>query len=267
MRQNSKMMPLLRFVWTCWKLNLTGAMEFRLSFLMTAGMMMVNNAVWIFFWGLYFQRFPVVNGWELQDVMMMWAVSAGGFGLSAVLFGNAYRLASLVASGQLDLYLTQPKPVLLHILVSRMSVSAIGDVLFALLLYGLFGDRSPLGLLKFVLALLIAMLIFLFFVVTTQSLAFYIGQAEAIGQQLFNAILTFSTYPTGIFSGWGRLILFTVIPAGFISYLPIGLLREADLAFTLQALGMTGLVTAAGLWFFHRGLRRYSSGNAMGLRM
>nr|WP_239551011.1 ABC-2 family transporter protein [Paenibacillus elgii] len=160
MRQNSKMMPLLRFVWTCWKLNLTGAMEFRLSFLMTAGMMMVNNAVWIFFWGLYFQRFPVVNGWELQDVMMMWAVSAGGFGLSAVLFGNAYRLASLVAGGQLDLYLTQPKPVLLHILVSRMSVSAIGDVLFALLLYGLFGDRSPLGLLKFVLALLIAMLIF-----------------------------------------------------------------------------------------------------------
>nr|WP_239551009.1 ABC-2 family transporter protein [Paenibacillus elgii] len=107
----------------------------------------------------------------------------------------------------------------------------------------------------------------MFFVVTTQSFAFYIGQADGIGQQLFNAILTFSTYPTGIFSGWGRLVLFTVIPAGFISYLPIGLLREADLTFTLQALGMTGLVAAAGLWFFHRGLRRYSSGNAMGLRM
>ncbi|WP_426448929.1 ABC transporter permease [Paenibacillus sp. S-38] len=258
---------LAAWVWTCWKLNLAGAMEFRMSFLMTAGMMMVNNTVWILFWGLYFQRFPVVNGWTLQDVMMMWAVSAGGFGLSAVFFGNAYRLASLVAGGQLDVYLAQPKPVLLHLLVSRMSLSAIGDVLFALILYVMFGELSPLGILRFALALLIAMLIFLFFVVAVQSLAFYIGQAEGIGHQLFQAILAFSTYPTGIFSGWGRLLLFTVIPAGFISYLPIGLLREADLGFTLQALGVSLLLTIVGMGIFHLGLRRYTSGNGMGMRM
>ncbi|CAG7647565.1 ABC transporter permease [Paenibacillus allorhizosphaerae] len=258
---------LLQFIWTCWKLNVAGAMEFRLSFLMTAGMMMVNNMVWILFWGIYFQRFQVVNGWTLHDVMMMWAVSAGGFGLSAVLFGNAYRLASLVAGGQLDVYLSQPKPVLLHLLISRMSVSAIGDVLFALVLYGLFGNLTAIGLIKFGLALLITMLIFLFFAVGAQSLAFYMGNAEGIGQQLFNAVLTFSTYPTSIFKGWGRLILFTVLPAGFVSYLPIGLLRETDVAFLLAALGMTLLLTAGGLWFFHRGLRRYSSGNMTVLRM
>ncbi|TVY08996.1 ABC transporter permease [Paenibacillus cremeus] len=262
-----KSVRLVQFVLTCWKLNLAGAMEFRMSFLMTAGMMMVNNAVWILFWGLYFQRFQVVNGWSLHDVMMMWAVSAGGFGLSAVFFGNAYRLATLVAGGQLDVYLSQPKPVLLHLLISRMSVSAIGDILFALVLYALFGDLTVAGLLLFGLALLIAMLIFLFFVVLVQSLAFFIGNAEGLGQQLFNAILAFSTYPTGIFKGWGRLILFTVIPAGYVSYLPIGLLREVDTGFLLQALGMTVLVTACGLWFFHYGLKRYSSGNMTGLRM
>ncbi|CAG7617443.1 hypothetical protein PAESOLCIP111_02026 [Paenibacillus solanacearum] len=262
-----KSVRLLQFVWTCWKLNVAGAMEFRLSFLMTAGMMMVNNTVWILFWGIYFQRFNVVNGWTLQDVMMMWAVSAGGFGLSAVLFGNAYRLASLVAGGQLDVYLSQPKPVLLHLLVSRMSVSAIGDVLFALVLYAMFGHWTAAGLLKFGLALLIAMLIFLFFAVAAQSLAFYIGNAEGIGQQLFNAVLTFATYPTGIFKGWGKLILFTVLPAGFVSYLPIGLLRETEMPFVLAALGMAMLLTAGGVWFFHRGLRRYSSGNRTVLRV
>lgn len=52
--QPGKIKRLLRFVWACWKLNLAGAMEFRLSFLLTAGMMIVNNVVWIVFWGIYF---------------------------------------------------------------------------------------------------------------------------------------------------------------------------------------------------------------------
>lgn len=262
----NKSINLLAFVWSCWKLNLAGAMEFRVSFLLTAGMMVVNNMVWILFWGLYFERFQVVNGWSFQDVVMMWAVSAGGFGLSAVLFGNAYRLASLIAAGQLDIYLSQPKPVLLHLLISRMSIAAIGDVLFALLLYGFFGDRTAVGLLKFGLALLIAMLIFMFFVTVVQSLAFFIGNAEGLGQQLFNGLLAFSTYPTGIFNGWGKLILFTVIPAGFISYLPIGLLRSVEPLFLAEALGVAVMLTVGGTAFFYYGLKRYSSGNAIGIR-
>ncbi|SFK73887.1 ABC-2 type transport system permease protein [Paenibacillus sp. 1_12] len=258
---------LAAFVWSCWKLNLAGAMEFRISFMLTAGMMVVNNIVWILFWGLYFQRFQVVNGWSLQDVMMMWAVSAGGFGLSAVLFGNAYRLASLISSGQLDVFLSQPKPVLLHILISRMSVSAIGDVLFALIVYGVFGDTTLMGIFKFALALLITLLIFIFFVVIVQSLAFFIGNAEGIGQQVFNGLLAFSTYPTGIFSGWGKLILFTIIPAGFISYLPIGLLRSMEPLFVWQAIGVAVGLAIAGTAFFYYGLKKYSSGNSMGMRM
>lgn len=266
-RRFDKAAGLAAFVWCCWKLNLAGAMEFRFSFLLTAGMMVVNNIVWILFWGLYFNRFQVVNGWSFQDVMMMWAVSAGGFGLNAVLFGNAPRLAGLIANGQLDIVMSQPKPVLLHLLVGRMSVSAIGDVAFAFMLYALFGDLSPAGLGKFALALLIAVLVFLFFTVTVQSLAFYIGNAEGLGQQLFNGLLAFSTYPTGIFSGWGKLILFTVLPAGFISYLPIGLLRSIEPLFLGEALGMAALLTAGGTLFFYKGLKKYSSGNQMGLRM
>ncbi|RKN86716.1 ABC transporter permease [Paenibacillus ginsengarvi] len=262
----STAVKLLRFVLTCWKLNLAGAMEYRMSFLLTAGMMIVNNVVWIFYWGVYFTKFPIVNGWELVDVMMMWAIGAGGFGLSAVLFGNSYAMAGLIANGQLDSYLVQPKPVLLHVLISRMSVSAIGDVIFGLLLYGIFGDFSLTGFLKFAFGLALATVIFVFFNVIAQTLAFYIGNAEGIGMQVFNGFLTFATYPTDIFKGTARLVLFTVIPAGFISYLPIGLLREVKWTFLAGATGMAALLTAVGIWLFYRGLRRYSSGNMMSIR-
>lgn len=264
--QPGKLRRQLTFVLRSWTLNLAGAMEFRLSFLLTAGMMIINNIVWIVFWGLYFNRFQVLNGWELHDVMMLWAVSAGGFGLMATFFGNASRIANIIATGQLDVYLAQPKPVLLHVLISRMSVSAIGDVLFALLVFAIFGDKSAAGIAKFGLALAIAAVIFIFFTVIVNCLAFWIGNTEGLSTQLFNALLTFTTYPTSIFKSWGKLVLFAVIPAGFISYLPIGLLREIDLPFLTGALAVSTLLAAGGTLLFYRGLKRYASGNMMTLR-
>ncbi|WP_409341974.1 ABC transporter permease [Paenibacillus sp. MBLB4367] len=257
----------LRFCWTSWKLNAAGAMEFRMSFMMTAGMMFINNLVWIFFWSIYFKQFPIVNGWQQDDVMMMWAVGTAGYGLAAIFFGNMTRIANIVATGQLDLYLSQPKPVLLNVLVSRMSVTAIGDLVFGLLLYAIFGDGTPAGVLKFVSAALLSTVIFLFFMVATQSLAFYIGNAEGLGQQLFITFITFSTYPTDIFRGFARLLLFTAVPAGFVSYLPIGWIREFQPAFALGAVGAAAGLAAVGIGLFYRGLRRYSSGNALGMRM
>lgn len=257
----------LRFCLTSWKLNLAGAMEFRMSFLMTAGMMMLNNAIWIFFWSIYFNSFPIVRGWEFRDVMMIQAVVTAGFGWSATLFGNALRIAYMTANGELDTYLTQPKPVLLNVLVSRMSVTAIGDFLFGWIVYAFFGDRSIKGFLLFLAASVLAGLIYLFFHVLTQSLAFYIGNAEGLGHQFFISFITFTTYPTDIFKGLGKLILFTVLPAGFISYMPIGLLREIQPRYTLGLLAVVVLLALFAVGLFYRGLSRYSSGNRMGVRM
>ncbi len=85
--------------------------------------------------------------------------------------------------------------------------------------------------------------------------------------QFFITLITFMTYPTDIFRGFGRIVLFTVIPAGFVSYMPIGLLRQVDVTFLLEALGCALLLLAGSVWVFHIGLRRYSSGNLMGIRM
>lgn len=254
------------FVLTAWKLNLAGAMEYRMSFFLTAGMMILNNAVFLFFWAMYFGRFPLVNGWSLTDVMMVWAVSTAGFGASNSLFGNSLRLANMVAQGDLDAYLIQPKPVLLNILVNRMSLTAVGDFLFGLIIYGWFGDHSLPGALKFGASVVLAAMIFTFFHLLTQSLAFYIGNAEGIGYQLFLGFVSFSTYPTDIFKSWGRLLLFTVLPAGFISYMPVGLLRHTDWRFIGELALAVALLGTGSVVLFHRGLARYSSGNRMGLK-
>ncbi|QHW30341.1 hypothetical protein GZH47_05450 [Paenibacillus rhizovicinus] len=254
------------FLITCWKVNLASTMEYRVSFLLMAGMMFINNFMWLFFWSLFFGRFQVVNGWGIHDVMLMWAIGAGGFGWANMLFGNFNRIAPIVASGQLDVYLSQPKPVLLHVLASRMSLTAAGDFAFGLVVYAWVGDHSFSGLLLFFIGLLISGLLFMGVTILAGCLAFFIGNAEGLAQQVFNSFVALSTYPSDIFKGLAKTLLFTLIPAGVISYIPIGLLRGFDFDFAWKAAALTLGFGTAAILVFKLGLKRYSSGNAITLR-
>ena len=71
-----------------------------------------------------------------------------------------------------------------------------------------------------------ATLLFVGFSVLTGSLSFFLGNAASLSEQWRNAMITFSTYPAILFEGAVKLLLFTLIPAGFVSYLPIQALRS-----------------------------------------
>ncbi|TJY43595.1 hypothetical protein E5161_05475 [Cohnella pontilimi] len=256
----------IRFLLTCWKVNLASALEYRTSFFLLAGMMFINNLMWLFFWSLFFHRFPVIHGWRLEDVMMLWAVGSGGFGWACVLFGNFPRIAAIVSSGQLDVYMSQPKPVLLNVLASRMSVTAAGDFVFGIVIYAMVGNHTFTGALAFAAGLLISGCLYISVMVIAGCFAFYVGNSEGIAGQVFNSFLALSTYPSDIFKGLTRIALFTIVPAGFISYMPIGLLRSFDPVFAGWSIGVTLLLGVGGALLFKAGLRRYSSGNALAMR-
>lgn len=132
--------------------------------------------------------------------MALWAVVAFGFGLATTLCGNLVQLAGMITRGELDFYLALPKPVLPHTLISKMALSAPGDILFGWLVFGLIVQPTAGQWVLFLLFTLTTALIITAFCVITQRLAFWLGNAEGLAQQLFNALITFSTYPTVIFS-------------------------------------------------------------------
>src|SRR5215216_6553842 len=111
-----------RFLLAYIRLNLSAAMEYRVSFIAQTLGMMLNDAVFFIFWAIYFARFSNVAGWEMRDVALIWAVAATAIGLGVALLGNCTRLATLVVQGQLDYYLALPKAPLPHVLVSRMGL-------------------------------------------------------------------------------------------------------------------------------------------------
>src|SRR5439155_18621683 len=98
------------------------------------------------------------------------------------------------------------------------------------------------------------------------ALAFWLGQAEGIAVQLNNALITFSTYPTTLFNGLVRVVLFTALPAGFIAYVPVRFLREWELWQLATVVGAAAVFTLLAVVVFGRGLRRYESGNLVAMR-
>jgi ABC-2 type transport system permease protein len=256
----------VRFIIKYIGLNLSAALEYRAAFLIQAVGMMLNDAVFFIFWVLYFARFPSVGGWDARDIALLWAVAATSIGLSAALFGNCTRLATIIVQGQLDYYLGLPKDTLLHVLVSRSGLAGWGDVLFGLLAYVLFGPLDPASIALYIVLVSASLLIYVSFSVIVGSLAFWIGSAEAAAYQAQQAAITFSLYPSAMFQGWIRVILFTFIPAAFISHIPAELLRAFDPLLLAGLLGFTTFVVVLAVVVFSFGLRRYESGNLVTLR-
>ena len=74
---------------------------------------------------------------------------------------------------------------------------------------------------------------------------------------------SFATYPDGIFKGIAKILLFTVIPVGLSTYIPIRVLTEFNIYLTLLVLATTILLILISFLVFYRGLKRYSSSNLM----
>lgn len=255
---------LLHFFVGCLRANVQAALEYRTSLVSQSLGMFLSNVMWVVFFAAYFDRFSL-PGWGRDEVITLWAVAAGAFGLAGLLFGNAPRLAGLIVRGELDFYLAVPKPVLLHVLASRMSLVSLGDIAFAFAAFELTGPSvAQRGL--FLLCLVAAAAIAVAFAVLAGSLAFWLGNAETVAGQMHNAFINFSTYPSRIFKGGARILLHVAIPAAFVTGVPVELLRAPDGMLVCLELGAAiAIVAAAGL-VFHAGLRRYTSGNLLAMR-
>lgn len=248
------------------RLNLRAQLEYRGAFLSQAVAMFLNNIAWIAFWSLFFHRFPVLRGWTINDFITLWAVVAAGFGLAHTVFGNALMLPALIARGQLDAWLLYPRALLPHLLLGRMSATAWGDAAFGYLVYLVLVRPDLKHFLVFTALTVSVAMVFVGFSVFTGSLSFFLGNAEALSEQWRFAMITFSTYPASLFEGAVKLLLYTLVPAAFVGYLPVEVLRSFSLADAALAVGGAVAILAAGVAVFYLGLRRYESGSLMEMR-
>jgi ABC-2 type transport system permease protein len=258
----------LTFLKTLVGLNLSSAMEYRASFISQILGMFINNGIYFVFWLIFFERFGNIRGYGIQQIYLLFAVVTLGYGLSFMFAGNnAHNMAYIIAQGRLDYYLVFPRNLLLHVIASRMQISTIGDVSFGIMAYLFTGLFRPIEILLFLVAVVLGALILTAFSIMAGSLAFFVGNSQYSSQQLYFAMLTFSLYPNSLFSGVSRVLLYTVIPAGFVGAVPVEMIQTHSWQLLLAMLGVAVLMWALATAVFYTGLRRYESGSAINVNV
>jgi ABC-2 type transport system permease protein len=223
-------------------------------------MMCVQNLIYFSLWGIIFSRIGDMRGWGLREVAFLYGSGAMGYGLIFALFGGVNQLGHVIQEGELDMHLARPRSVLWLALMSRMRADSLGDVLTGLIMLA-FIVRPPLADLPLLAILSIsAGLVFGAVRLITHSLAFW-GMSGDTGENGFIAFIIAATNPLNGFGTAAKLALLTIFPAGYIALLPVEIMR--DFRWDYMALQLVGCFTvfAFALWFFSKGLKRYTSGN------
>ncbi len=256
----------LRFALALVAMGLKSSFALRGAFWLQASFMVANNLLYFVFWWVFFDRFEEIRGWRLADVGALFGIVAAGFGMAVVFAGGMRELSRYIIEGDIDAYLTQPKSPLLQVLGSRTYASGWGDICSGFILLYFSGVVEWRTLASALIAVLLSATVFVASGVIIHSLAFWLGRIESIARQAWDFLITFSIYPRPLFSGFLKVLLFTLIPAGFIGYLPVELVRNFEWTGLLQAVAGAVGYAVLSLVVFGLGLRRYESGNRFGVR-
>ena len=241
--------------------SIRAAMAERGAFFLRAGLMAVNNAIFFTFWIVLLSRVPQVRGYQLGDIAVLYGIVAVAHGLAVFFGGGIQLLARYIHDGELDALIAQPKPTLLYAIGLKSQPSGLGDIVSGFIMIALSGRVGVLEAPIVIVAGVAGAVVLIATAVILNSSAFWLGKTESASRQLYECTLMFSLYPDTLFTGPLRWLLFTIVPAGFVGFLPAELIR-APSATTAVVVGLA--VVAYGwlaLWVFERGLRAYSSGS------
>jgi ABC-2 type transport system permease protein len=233
----------------------------RSSFWFQISIMVLNDAAFVVFWFLFFNEVGEVRGWDAKDTLLLLSMLATSAGIVLGLFANSRHLGEMVAGGRMDAVLALPVNPLAYLLVRRIDPALLGDVAFGPILFVALGGVTLERTVLYIAGSMVGAVVFLSFLVILGSLTFFLGGRGEHADFGFQAVLILASYPLEIFGGPTRLLLFTVIPAAFVTGLPTRLVDD----FAWSTIGaLVAVATAMGVGAyatFSAGLRRYRSGS------
>ena len=250
------------------RFSFSKAMEFRVDFFFRIGMDTLWYAINLaFFWALY-RHTPLLGGWNFDQALVFAAALFVGDALHmTVVSNNSWWFPILVNKGDLDYHLVRPVSSLFFVSLREFAANSFMNLCLAcgVLAWSLARYPAPLGtgtILLFLALLLVGAT--LHYVINFAFLipVFWLHNAAGLRDSFFG-LGRFSTRPDGIFQGWVRRILTSVLPFALIVSFPTRALFDPDvtgIALHVVTVTILGFAVLLGLW--RLGLRAYGSASS-----
>ena len=126
---------------------------------------------------------------------------------------------------------------------------------------------TPLNILLFIIFSICGGFILVSLSVILSSLSFWFSKTDVLSDTVNRLMTNFATYPDGIFKGVVKVMLYTIIPVGITTYIPVRLLTEFNFNLFILIILVTIILVALAFIIFNKGLKRYSSSNLMSARV
>lgn len=246
--------------------NMKSIASLRVAALIRTTFQIAQHALYLLIWVVMFDHIPSIGGWTREHLFLAYGIGIFAWGLMAFIGYGLRSLPQQIDQGELDVALTQPKPVLMTVAVSSSKGSGPPEAIMGLMLMTYCGVVLDVSLPLLLLMSICAFLVFASMVLMIGSLGFWVGQMYEWAEELYYNIFIISNRPEGIFTGGLKLMTYTAMPVAFMTFLPVRVLIDHQYELIAATLGGTIILVALALWLFHAGLRHYESGNRFGVR-
>lgn len=258
----------IKYILLCVSYNVRSSVSNRKSLIIQTVAMFINNFVFILFWFVLFEnKGGSIGDTTMKDIMYLWSVPVMAFGICYFCFGGVNTLSVDISNGDLDSYLTKPKHSLISQLTSKSELSAMGDFLSGVVCGLIAVSFNPLKFLWLLVLSVISSVVLLAIISCIYQVAFWTGDITNAARRYTNTLfLTLTIYPEQMFPKMVKFAMYTVIPAAYVSHVPVRIMKEQS--FTDLLILLAALIFFVSLMFFmyKKGLKKYESGNGGGRR-
>ncbi len=227
----------------------------------------LTNVITVLFYWVILQNIPSINGWNLGDLLFLFAIEATAWGIWNVFLKGTvpWRVEDGIRTGGLDRVLVQPMKTMKYMMISIFDIHGIGDLISGIAL--LFFSMKMINVVwtfqnLFYLAIFIfsgtLILYSLFLIIAT--FAFWTTRVGYLTEIIWTLGI-FTNYPLEIFSNSIKVFLSFIVPLAFVNYFPAAAILGKGIWPQLQYLSpLVAIISFAVAYKFWKfGLKHYSS--------
>ncbi|MBV8061150.1 MAG: ABC-2 family transporter protein [Alphaproteobacteria bacterium] len=219
--------------------------------------MLFQNLMFFTLWVIFFHTVQQVKGWQLADLGLMYGTVATAVGLTIFMADGVRTIGTKIQNGSIDGLLARPRHALLPLILSRSNSASLGDILSGPIYWFLFGHATASQIPLLLVITVMASSIFLSSLVIFYSMPFWVSNSQRFPDQMFDILIIFCSIPQHAQTDAVKVVMFSLLPAGFISLIPVGLLHQFDARMLALMMAATLFYGVLAVIIFNAGVRRY----------
>lgn len=183
-------------------------------------------------------------------------------------FYGLREIPKYVETGQLDVFLIQPRNLLLNIAISKSDPEALGELIIGIVFIYLSGYLfiSLWSFLSLILLMIIGIIFMFSLMLYLSCLSFYIRNSKDFIRELSLNAFIIATNPNSAYKGFFKIITCTILPLAYLSFFPIEYVRTGNIYYFLITCCGTILFFVIACFIFWNGVKKYESGNVISIR-